>query len=145
MSRTIPIIKQAGKIRNRDCALRQLETLLGTIRNGEYDLTLSRKEKKRTPAENRLFWLWMACIEHETGTSKEDCHDYYCTRFLQRHTIVGGKETTVVGGTSKLNTFQFSVFLDNIQADAAGEFGITLPNPDDLRWAEFENYYMNFI
>ncbi|MDR2628229.1 MAG: hypothetical protein LBC40_09375 [Dysgonamonadaceae bacterium] len=143
--KTIPIIKQSGEIRNRDYALRQLETLFGTIRNGEYVLTLSKQEKKRTLAENRLFWLWMACIEKETGTSKEDCHDYYCSKFLRRHAIINGRETEVTSGTSSLNTVQFSVFLDNIQADAASEFGIKLPDPKDLYWAEFEAYYKNFI
>jgi hypothetical protein len=145
MTKTIPIIKQSGEIRNKDYALRQLETLLGTIRNGEYVLTLSKQEKKRTLAGNRLFWLWMACLERETGTPKEDCHDYYCSKFLCRNVVINGEEKTVTGGTSKLNTVQFSNFLDKIQADAASEFGITLPDPNDLYWSEFETYYKNFI
>ena len=145
MTKTIPVVKQSGEIRNRDSALRQIEMLFAAIRNGEYTLTLSKKERRRTLAENRLFWLWMACLEKETGTPKEDCHDYYCSKFLSRQVIIGGEEKTVTGGTSKLNTVQFSDFLNKVQADAASEFGIQLPNPEDLYWGEFEEYYRNFI
>jgi hypothetical protein len=145
MHKTIPIIKQSGEIRNKDYALRQLETLLGTIRNGKYVLTLSELKKKRSDEQNNIMWLWFTCLENETGTTKEDFHDYYCSKFICRHVVINGEEKTVIGGTSKLNTVQFSNFLDKVQADAADEFGITLPNRDDLYWNEFEAHYKNFI
>jgi hypothetical protein len=145
MPKTVKITKQSGEIINREYALRQLDTVLGTIRNGDYVIKIEKREKKRTLPSNRLFWLWMACLEKETGTAKEDCHDYYCNKFLSRRAVINGSEKTVTGGTSKLNTVQFSDFLNRIQADAASEFGITLPSPEDLYWNEFEAYYNNFI
>jgi hypothetical protein len=33
------------------------------------------------------------------------------------------------------------VFLNQVQADAATEFGITLPNPDDRYFEDFYNTY----
>jgi hypothetical protein len=145
MTKPIQITKRAGEILNRESVLKQLEARFGTLRNGEYILSLSRQEKRRTLAENRLFWLWMACMEKETGTPKEDFHDYYCTKFLRRHVAIGSEDRTVISGTSKLNTVQFSDLLDKVQSDAATEFGIKLPNPDDLYWEEFEMYYKQFI
>jgi hypothetical protein len=145
MPKTISITKQGGEIRHKEYALKQLETLFKTIRNGEYTLTLSKQEKKRTLGENRLFWLWMTCIEQETGTSKEDAHDYYCSKYLRRHATINGEEKTIIGGTSKLNTVQFSALLNKIQADVTTEFGIKLPNPEDLHWNEFESHYKQFI
>ena len=145
MAGTISIIKQGGEIRGREGVLSRLEAMFGTIRNGAYTLTLSRQERRRTLAENRLLWLWFSCLEKETGTPKEDFHDYYCSRFLRRQVVFNGEERTVTGGTSKLNTVQFSDFLNRIQADVASEFGIRLPNPDDLYWSEFEACYRHFI
>jgi hypothetical protein len=145
MTKPIQITKRAGEILNRESVLNQLEARLGTLRNGEYTLSLSRQEKRRTLAENRTFWMWMACMEKETGTPKEDFHDYYCTKFLRRRVSIGGEDRTVISGTSKLNTVQFSNLLDKIQSDASTEFGIKLPNPDDLYWEEFEMYYKKFI
>jgi hypothetical protein len=63
MTKPIQITKRAGEILNRESVLKQLEARFGTLRNGEYTLSLSRQEKRRTLAENRLFWLWMACME----------------------------------------------------------------------------------
>jgi hypothetical protein len=40
---------------------------------------------------------------------------------------------------------QFADFLTKIQADAATELGITLPDPKDKYWEEFERYYRQFI
>jgi hypothetical protein len=145
MPKTIPIIKQSGVIRNKDYALRQLDMLFGTISDGEYELILPKKKKKRTIPQNRLMWLWFACLEQDSGTPKESFHDYYCGMFLLRHETVMGKDVTLVSGTSKLNTVQFKDFLDKVQADVASERGIILPNPDDLYWSEFEAYYENFI
>jgi hypothetical protein len=145
MTRSIPITKKDGTILNLDAALNRLAGMLSLLRNGQYVLTLTRQEKKRTLAENRLFWLWMACIEHETGTPKEDCHDYYCSLFLRRHVTVNGDEKEVTGGTSKLNTVQFTDFLNKIQADAATEFGIKLPDPDDLHFEAFRQEYERYI
>lgn len=34
-------------------------------------------------------------------------------------------------------------FLDMVQADAASELGIILPDPEDLNYAAFEEYYRN--
>jgi len=54
---------------------------------------------------------------------------------------VNGKEVTVIGGTSKLNTLQMTDFMNKVKADAAIEFGITLPLPEDRYYSEFVNEY----
>jgi hypothetical protein len=118
---------------------------LDALQDGEYALTFNKKDKNRTISQNRLFWIWMACIEHNSGTSKEDCHDYYCSLFFRRHVSIGGMEREVVSGTSKLNTVQFADFLKKIQADAATELSIILPDPETKYWEEFEKYYSQFI
>jgi hypothetical protein len=51
------------------------------------------------------------------------------------------KEVSVTSGTSSLDTRQFTEFLNNIQSDAAAEFGIRLPTPEDMYWDEFQNEY----
>ena len=79
-----------------------------------------------------------------TSTYLQDCHDYYCTKFLKRTTpLCDGFEIT--GGTSRLNTLQFSDFIEKIIADAASDFGICLPDPNDIHFAEFMNEYERYI
>ncbi|MDR1556222.1 MAG: hypothetical protein LBS88_04220 [Tannerellaceae bacterium] len=119
--------------------------MINMLQDGEYVLAITKRTKRRTLASNRLFWLWMACIEMETGTPKEDAHDYYCSLFLRRHVMFNGVEKEVISGTSTLNTVQFSDFLKKIQADADTELGITLPDPEAAYWEEFERYYSQFV
>ena len=143
--KSIKFIKAGGEIRSKEILLADLESSFKTLANGEYAITISKLEKKRTIEQNRLMWLWFACIEQETGTDKNDIHDYYCGRFITRTIIVNGKSEIVTTGTSKLNTIGMADFLNKVQSDAASEFGIGLPNPDDINFAEFKEYYKNFI
>ena len=141
MSKTIRFIKKDGEIQYKQNVLNNLENALGTIANGNYLLSIKKEVKKRTIDQNALFWLWMECISQETGTDKNDIHDYYCMLFLRRTAPINGDERVIISGTSKLNTAQFTDFLNKVQADAASEFGIKLPLPEDLYFEEFKNEY----
>jgi len=155
MSKTIHISKKGGQVQDKEYFLRALDANLALLRNGEYDVTIARSVKQRTNPQNRTMWMYFRCIESETGTDKQDVHDYYCTKFLQRTVVINGieqiaagksaVEKTIVGGTSGLNTLQFNDFLEKVQADAATEFGITLPNPDDLHFAALEEYCRTIV
>lgn len=118
-----------------------IELMFNLIANGEYTLEIKKKVKRRTVDQNALMWMWFTCIEDETGTLKQDVHDYYCKKFLRRIVVINGKEEVVVRTTSKLNTAEMTVFLNKVQADAASEFGIRLPSPDDQFFNAFTNRY----
>lgn len=118
-----------------------IELMFNLIANGEYALEIKKKVKKRTVDQNALMWLWFTCMEDETGTLKQDFHDYYCKKFLRRIVVINGNEEIVVRTTSKLNTAEMTVFLNKVQADAASEFGIRLPSPDDQYFNSFTNRY----
>ena len=102
---------------------------------------IERKTEPRTVSQNALMWMWFKCMEDNTGTEKQDWHDYYCAKFLLREANFGGKRYTVVGGTSGLNTVQMTNFMNKVQADAATEWGITLPLPADRYYQEFIQHY----
>lgn len=86
-------------------------------------------------------WMWFTCMEDETGQSKEDIHDYYCKKFLWRDIEINGKIERVNSGTKDLNTMEFRNFLNFVRADAATEFGISLPSPEDRFYQEFVDQY----
>ena len=139
----ISVIKREGRV-NFDDISSKLQLLLNTSPNGEYNLTLTRKRTKRTVDQNALMWLWFSCIENETGTAKQDVHDYCCRAFNYRVVEINGKQEKVAGGMSKLTTVTMTDFLNKVQAWAASELGIILPNPDDLEFEEFQKYYKQF-
>lgn len=118
-----------------------LEGVLRFMANGVYNLEIKKEVKKRSTDQNALMWMWLTCIEEETGTPKNDVYDYYCKKFLTRIAIINGREETVTGSSSKLNKSEMKTFLDHIQSDAAAEFGIRLPSPDDEYFNVFTNRY----
>lgn len=139
MSQTAVLTKEKGEIRMN----KSFDFMCSQLRNGRYRVTIERYTEPRTLNQNALMWLWFTCIEQETGTDKQDVHDYYCNRFLRRTAFINGRELVISGKTSSLNTLQMTDFLNKIKAAAAAEFGITLPLPADRYYQEFINEYKN--
>ena len=82
--------------------------------------------------------MWFRCLEDGTGQSAQDWHDYYCKKILGREFVTpDGEIERLQGHTSTLNTAQMTDFLNKVQADAATEWGVTLPLPEDVGYDEF--------
>ena len=111
------------------------------LRNGEYAVKIVRKTQPRTVSQNSLMWMWYKCMEESTGQPKEDFHDYYKAKYLQRQVQIGRRVVTVVGSTTDLNTLQMTNYLEKVKADAATEFGIMLPLPEDRNYQTFISEY----
>ena len=111
------------------------------LANGQYVLTIKRMSTKRSIAQNDLMWMWLSCIERETGTPKDDIYMYFCKRYLWKWVTIGETRERIYVTSSKLNTEQMKTFLDHIQQDALHEFGIRLPDPEDRF---FEAFYSQF-
>lgn len=116
-------------------------SVIDTLRNGRYTVTISRERSPRSTQQNALMWAWFTCIESETGTPRQDVHDYYCAKFLRKTIDWNGQQRTIVEGTSKQSKERMTTFLNMVQADAAAEFGITLPTPEDRYFEEFYRMY----
>lgn len=115
--------------------------IFSTLANGTYHITIKRASEKRTIAQNDLMWMWFACIERETGTSKDDIYMYYCKKFLCKTIKVGERLEKIYDTSSRLNTQQMTDFLNKIQADAIAELGIALPQPNDRFFEQFYNQF----
>jgi len=97
--------------------------------------------KKRSLNQNRLLYLWLNCIKTETGNSVDALYQYFCEKYLPWNAeLVFGNEVLPKGGSSKLNTKEFTDFLDNINKEMSGQ-GIYLPYPGDIGYDEFYLQY----
>jgi hypothetical protein len=120
---------------------KSFDYMCSLLRNGEYTVKIVRKTEPRTIPQNALMWMWYTCMEQETGQPKEDFHDYYKRKFLTRQIVMNGRWVDVVGNTSTMNTLQFTNFLEKVKVDAAVEFGIMLPLPEDRNYRDFVNEF----
>ena len=137
MAKTVIMTKNEGRL-TFDVELPYVFSLLA---NGKYTITIKRANEKRSIPQNDLMWMWLTCIERETGTPKDDVYMYYCKKFLMKTIQVGNKMERIYNTSSKLNMEQMTEFLNKIQVDAATELGITLPKPEDRF---FESFYSQF-
>ncbi len=110
----------------------------------KYKVSVTLHRDRRSLSQNSLYWLWLNCISAETGNDVDALHDYFKGRFLSRKVEIFGDECSVGTSTTKLNTAEFTAFLDKVQQFAAGE-GIILPNPEDLYFEQFYQQYKDFI
>ena len=137
MAKTVLMTKNDGRL-TFDVELPYVFSLLA---NGKYTITIKRANEKRSIPQNDLMWMWLTCIERETGTPKDDVYMYYCKKFLMKTIQIGDKLEHIYNTSSKLNQEQMSEFLTKIQIDALTELGITLPKPEDRF---FEQFYAQF-
>ena len=119
----------------------ELPYVFSTLENGTYHIVIKKASEKRSVPQNDLMWMWLTCIERETGTPKDDIYMYYCKKFLMKTIQVGEKWERIYTTSSKLNTEQMTEFLNRIQADAATELGITLPRPEERFVEQFYNQF----
>lgn len=143
--RALSFTKRGGAVQFAETLHRRLDTQLSLMPNGDYTVKIERVQTPRTLSQNRILWLWLTCIEHETGTDRRDIHDLLCTLYLRRDVETAGRIYTVTGGTSSLTVEGMTDFLNKVQAWAATELGITLPTPADLAWDEFERQFKGYI
>ena len=143
---TIEFRKTKGETLDVSALLKWVERHINWLGNGLYELKIAKKVKRRSLPQNRLMWMWFACIGQDTGQSVDDIHDYYAYKFLPRYItdLETGSMVRVPGHTSTLTTEAFTDFLNQVQADAATELNITLPLPDDLAWEEFEAQFKEY-
>lgn len=114
--------------------------------NKQFTVEIKQKRSIRSIQQNRLYWLWIACICDETGGDKDSVHDELGEMFLpkkQFKAITQIVEKPV--STTTLDTLEFTRYLGHVQIFASSELGIILPNPEDLYWEEFAAKYQDYF
>lgn len=104
-----------------------------------------RIQKIRTNDQNALYWMWMTCLEQETGQDKNSLHDYFREKYLKvTYEKVFDSERKILESTRKLDTVAMKNYLDKIQIFAATELAVTLPDPEDRYFEQFLEQYEKF-
>lgn len=107
-----------------------------------YKITGKKYKKVRSINQNSLYWKWISCIEDETGQDKEDLHDYFRQKYLGssiNETL--GEQFMVLRSTANLDSSEFTEYLDLIKRFAAQRLSISLPQPGDQGWDQFNERY----
>jgi len=123
-------MKLIAKIQNKSIIFERLgiaEDFLSKMDGKRVLITI--ENLPRSGAQNRMLWglvydSIVLAIQKETGQDADDIHDYYKTKFLRRRLTNG---QVVVGSTARLNSKEFSEFVEQVKASASVEFLVTVP------------------
>jgi hypothetical protein len=134
------------KVNSYLSALSWLSSLKELDWNIGYEIKVAKIENKRTLASNRLYWLYLTCISQETGNDKNDLHEFFKHKYCYWNEINMFNESLItIKSTTTLTTKQFTEYIEKIIIFACTELGITLPNPDDIKFIQFEEYYLQYL
>ena len=116
----------------RDNALAYIRALnLGK----KYSVEVKEYRKNRSNSQNRLYWSWVNLIAKDTGYEPDELHETFKQRFLgTEERVVFGKPVKIAKSTAKINTQEFTAYLDRIEQTALA-MGMRLPHPDDYSYA----------
>lgn len=85
--------------------------------------------KRRSSAQNRLWWRYMTILGADLGYTPEEMHEAVKLKFLGREDMSTG--LTIIGSTAKLPPDRFSELVEQLRMWAHASLGIYLPAPDE--------------
>lgn len=157
-----------------------LESEFKTMAADEYYADLKKRKAyveireiklKRKLDQNGLYWLWLTCIQQETGMYKDELHVLYRAKFLRRsdeyvekiikpeiwnrikeisEQFLFRKEMAEIidlisKSTTELAIDEFARFMNQIKDHSKNQFGVVLLNLEEKQFSEFYREYYTHI
>lgn len=117
--------------------------------------------------QNGLYWVWLGCLQTETGMNKNELHYLFRANFLAKETdeilqtlnaafyqqlkrIVSNWQfipginsviDVISHSTTEIDTAQFAAYLNEIQSFSRVHFDVVLLSLDDKHFIEFYREY----
>ena len=101
-------------------------------------LDIKKQAKDRTIQQNKWYWKCINIIADDLGYTEDETHYYFKQMFLKgfRYNKFTKKEEPFIGSTTKLNTKQFTIYIEQVRRFAIQELNISTPSPDMYRLEE---------
>jgi len=126
---------------------------------------------KRKLDQNGLYWIWLTCIEQETGIDRSELHvlyranflmldDEYVLKFIKKEVWERAKELIIQfhyrpdiakfidlisESTTELEIDRFALYLNKIKDHAKNTFNITLVSLEEKLFNDFYKEYYKHI
>ena len=105
----------------------------------DYEIAVRRLYANRSQQQNRYYWsVVVGHLSDYTGFTPDEMHDWLKMKFIPKKLAVcdGNGEVQgefVLGGsTRKMNTVQFTEYVEAIRGWAANELDVVIPDPGEL-------------
>lgn len=100
-------------------------------KNYDKEVLIEPLKRRRTMSANRYLWVIYDLIAEHTGHTSEDIHEAMKLQYLKKRWItLKGRNVEVPGSTKLLDTYEFSIYLERVMAEAA-DLGIVIPTKEE--------------
>jgi hypothetical protein len=106
---------------------------VNSIGNGRIELII-RKEKTQRSNNQNNYYFGVVCkiLGDYFGYTEDEMHEALKIHFLSK----GACDVPTVGSTAKMNTAEFEDYLTKIKRWAASEYGVVIPDPNEIEAPE---------
>lgn len=116
----------------------QLSLYLNKFEGKEIQATIEPKRKPRSRNENNYYFgVVVAMLGEHFGYEKEEMHEALKMLFLK---VVRPSKPTTVKSTTDLSTVEMEEYLSKIRMWASVEWGVNIPEPNEVDWAGGEEF-----
>ena len=104
--------------------------------DGKFEVVIKEYKKKRSLAQNRLYWMWIPYLAKHFGYTDDEMHDELKYAFIGEdvYTNRKGVQRTKPKSTTKLKTKEMAEYLTKIEVLAVSN-DVILPMPFDVEFA----------
>lgn len=101
------------------------------LKPGKAILRLEEDRPQRSAQANRYYWgVVLALISEHTGYEVDELHEYFKQRFNPARVSLGEDESVIGGSTRKLDSKQFTEYVERIRRFAVTELSVTIPDAE---------------
>jgi len=119
--------------RQKDILRRWLNNLNGV----KVELVIKKHRRKRTIPQNSYYWgIVLDLIAESTGYTTEELHEFFKRLYLKKIITIGGVDYEVSESTNKLNTDQFSKYIEKIKRFAEIKLSLRIPDPNEIDYED---------
>jgi hypothetical protein len=124
-----------GEVKNGRLVLEkrgEFEKYLSSLK-GEVQITVSKRKKPRSLAQNAYYWgVLIKMVSEAIGVIPDEAHALLGSLFLKVGVQASGKRYEVVRSTTSLSTREFEEYTAHCRNWAGLELGIYIPEPNEI-------------
>jgi uncharacterized protein (DUF2344 family) len=84
--------------------------------NQLWKVVISKHKSMRSLDQNEYYWELITQLANDIGHTKDEMHQLMTFKFLTSKKIVNGEKIFTIKSTSKLNSKEFTEYIDNIKS-----------------------------
>ena len=143
MAQIVPKIKadvMGGKLKFSTNQKSILERWLNCLNGKAVEMVIKVYRNKRTIPQNSYYWgIVLSMIADSTGYTTEELHEFFKRLYLKKIITIGGVDYEVSESTKKLNTEQFSQYIEKIKKFSVMKLDLHIPSPNEI---DYENEFV---